>query len=184
MTPVGYLVKRIGQDHSELRFKPPADLPFNRKNWTWKPVFLSPIPSPDSMDGPSPADDVAGLVADMLSRADAIDHAGNKDPGPWSDDLRVWAAALSRLQARLAEVEAELTTTEQLRHEENRRACSETEKRWAAEASAATMRQTLRLHVAYEAIPADRGGKNGPKGRAWAAFIAARDAALGGQHGK
>ena len=41
-----------------------------------------------------------------------------------------------------------------------------------------TAREALELHVAYEALPADRGGKNGPKGRAWSAFIEARDAAL------
>jgi hypothetical protein len=45
--------------------------------------------------------------ADMRRRADEIDHAGNKDSSPWSGDLRRWAAALSWLQARLAEVEAE-----------------------------------------------------------------------------
>lgn len=38
--------------------------------------------------------------------------------------------------------------------------------------------EALRLHVAFEAVPADRGGPNGPKGRAWAAFIKARDEAL------
>lgn len=38
--------------------------------------------------------------------------------------------------------------------------------------------EALRLHVAYEALPTDRGGKSGPKGRAWAEFISARDAAL------
>lgn len=38
--------------------------------------------------------------------------------------------------------------------------------------------QALRLHVEFEAIPQDRGGKNGPKGRAWTAFIAARDTAI------
>lgn len=43
-------------------------------------------------------------------------------------------------------------------------------------AEAAT--EALKLHVEYESIPPDRGGKNGPKGRAWAAFISARDAAL------
>lgn len=36
----------------------------------------------------------------------------------------------------------------------------------------------LKLHVEYEALPADRGGKDEPKGKAWAAFIKARDAAL------
>ena len=40
------------------------------------------------------------------------------------------------------------------------------------------MIEALELHVAYEKIPADRGGTNGTKGRAWAAFIAARDAAI------
>lgn len=39
--------------------------------------------------------------------------------------------------------------------------------------------KALRLHVEYEALPQDRGGNNGPKGKAWAAFVAARDAALG-----
>ena len=38
--------------------------------------------------------------------------------------------------------------------------------------------KALRLHVKYEATPTDRGGKSGPKGKAWAAFIKARDAAL------
>lgn len=38
--------------------------------------------------------------------------------------------------------------------------------------------EALRLHAAYEAMPADRGGKNGPKGRAWTAFITARDTLL------
>ncbi len=38
--------------------------------------------------------------------------------------------------------------------------------------------EALRLHVAYEALPRDRGGKTGPKGRAWTAFINSRDAAL------
>jgi len=36
----------------------------------------------------------------------------------------------------------------------------------------------LKLHVIYEALPTDRGGKDGRKGRAWAKFIAARDAAI------
>ncbi|WP_277019023.1 MULTISPECIES: hypothetical protein [Paracoccus] len=40
------------------------------------------------------------------------------------------------------------------------------------------MNEALELHVAYEATPPDRGGKNGPKGKAWAAFIKARDRAL------
>lgn len=38
--------------------------------------------------------------------------------------------------------------------------------------------EALRLHIVYEALPSDRGGKNGPKGKAWAAFIAARDKVL------
>lgn len=42
----------------------------------------------------------------------------------------------------------------------------------------AEMREALRLHVAYEALPADRGGDQGPKGQAWRRFIEARDAAL------
>lgn len=44
----------------------------------------------------------------------------------------------------------------------------------------ARLREALKLHVEYGAVPRDRGGKSGPKGRAWAAFIEARDAALGG----
>lgn len=38
--------------------------------------------------------------------------------------------------------------------------------------------QALTLHVAYEKLPTDRGGAGGPKGKAWQAFIDARDAAL------
>jgi hypothetical protein len=45
-------------------------------------------------------------------------------------------------------------------------------------AAAPAMLETVKLHVAYEALPQDRGGRNGPKGKAWAAFIAARDAVL------
>jgi hypothetical protein len=43
------------------------------------------------------------------------------------------------------------------------------------------LREALELHRTWEALPTDRGGKYGPKGRAYAAFIAARDAALGSQ---
>jgi len=45
-------------------------------------------------------------------------------------------------------------------------------------AAAPDLLEALKLHVAYEAVPTDRGGRDGPKGKAWAAFIAARDAAL------
>lgn len=45
-------------------------------------------------------------------------------------------------------------------------------------AAAPDMLEALRLHAAYEALPTDRGGKHGPKGKAHAAWIAARDAAL------
>lgn len=45
-------------------------------------------------------------------------------------------------------------------------------------AAAPELLNALRLNVAYEAVPADRGGSSGPKGKAWAAFIAARDAAI------
>lgn len=51
-------------------------------------------------------------------------------------------------------------------------------KRPAVDPSDASAIEALKLHVAYEAIRPDRGGHNGPKGKAWAAFIAARDAAL------
>lgn len=36
----------------------------------------------------------------------------------------------------------------------------------------------LQLHIEYEAIPSDRGGANGPKGRAWKEFVDARDKAI------
>lgn len=45
-------------------------------------------------------------------------------------------------------------------------------------AAAKDMQAALQLHVAYEKIPADRGGHGGPKGKAWVAFVEARDAAL------
>lgn len=45
-------------------------------------------------------------------------------------------------------------------------------------ATAPELLDALRLHVAYEAMPRDRGGKNGPRGKAWAAFVSARDAAI------
>lgn len=45
-------------------------------------------------------------------------------------------------------------------------------------AAASEMLEALKLHLAYEATPSDRGGPTGPKGRAWTAFIAARDAAI------
>lgn len=37
----------------------------------------------------------------------------------------------------------------------------------------------LRLHRKWEDLPTDRGGKDGAKGRAWAAFVDARDRVLG-----
>jgi hypothetical protein len=45
-------------------------------------------------------------------------------------------------------------------------------------AAAPDMFEALRLHKVYEALPTDRGGSDGPKGRARAAWIAARNAAL------
>lgn len=47
-----------------------------------------------------------------------------------------------------------------------------------AQTNISTAIEACRLHVAYEAMPADRGGKLGPKGKAWTAFIAARNEAL------
>lgn len=38
--------------------------------------------------------------------------------------------------------------------------------------------KALRLFDTYERMPADRGGKNGPRGRAWQAFVEAKDAVL------
>lgn len=46
------------------------------------------------------------------------------------------------------------------------------------ESRVAELEAALRLHIAYEALPADRGWRAGPKGRAWETFISARDAAL------
>lgn len=39
-------------------------------------------------------------------------------------------------------------------------------------------KKALRAYDAYEAVPADRGGKTGPKGKAWQAFLDAKAAAL------
>lgn len=36
----------------------------------------------------------------------------------------------------------------------------------------------LKAHVEYEAMPRDRGGKHGPRGRAWTAFVKSRDATI------
>ena len=47
----------------------------------------------------------------------------------------------------------------------------------------AVCRKALALHVAYEAVPSDRGGHDGPKGKAWTSFITARDAALNAERG-
>jgi hypothetical protein len=44
--------------------------------------------------------------------------------------------------------------------------------------------RALRLHLAYEQVPADRGGANGPKGKAWAAYVAARDHAVAKAEGR
>lgn len=38
--------------------------------------------------------------------------------------------------------------------------------------------EALKLFETYEAMSADRGGKDGPKGRAYSAFVVAKDAAL------
>jgi hypothetical protein len=38
--------------------------------------------------------------------------------------------------------------------------------------------EALKLFQAYEAMSVDRGGKDGPKGRAYSAFVAAKDVAL------
>lgn len=42
----------------------------------------------------------------------------------------------------------------------------------------AKLKEALQLHVDYEKARTDRGGGDGPKGKAWARFIKARDAAL------
>lgn len=41
--------------------------------------------------------------------------------------------------------------------------------------------EALRLHKVWEDLPQDRGGANGPKGRALQAFLVARDSALSAQ---
>lgn len=38
--------------------------------------------------------------------------------------------------------------------------------------------EALRLYDIYDRMPSDRGGKNGPRGRAYQAFVAAKDEAL------
>lgn len=45
-------------------------------------------------------------------------------------------------------------------------------------AAAPDLLEALRLYDVWQATPTDRGGKDGTKGRAFAAFIAAKDAAL------
>jgi hypothetical protein len=129
---------------------------FREIGGNWNGVMFEWLNAPAASPSPtSPADDVAGLI----DRAEQLAASLNRGS---ADIVLELAAALSRLQARekdlsdalvgareerdqckrdagaaearLAEVTAELTTTEQLRHEENRRACSETEKRWASEA--------------------------------------------------
>lgn len=47
-----------------------------------------------------------------------------------------------------------------------------------AEAVAADLLDALRLHDAYMAIPQDRGGQNGPKGKAHQAWLDAKSAAI------
>jgi len=51
-------------------------------------------------------------------------------------------------------------------------------------AAAPCMKYALELYDIYEAMPADRGGKNGPKGKAYAAFIKAKDEATAKAEGK
>jgi hypothetical protein len=51
-------------------------------------------------------------------------------------------------------------------------------------AAATDLIEALRLHLAYEQVPADRGGANGPKGKAWAAYVAARDHAVAKAEGR
>lgn len=51
-------------------------------------------------------------------------------------------------------------------------------------AAAPDLLAALKLQIAHEAMPADRGGKDGPKGRAWQNFIEARDAAIAKAEGR
>lgn len=44
--------------------------------------------------------------------------------------------------------------------------------------------EALRLYDIYDRMPSDRGGKDGPRGRAYQAFVAAKDAALSGAESK
>ena len=43
--------------------------------------------------------------------------------------------------------------------------------------------KALKLYDAWDAMPADRGGNDGPKGKACAAFIKAKDEALAAVEG-
>jgi hypothetical protein len=127
----------------------------------------------------SPADDVAGLIERAKVEAQAFYSPTNHDT------LLDLAAALSRLQARLAEVTAELD----FERGERRRVsdlCDETEhERAVAEASAATMREALTaareaLKVAREYVETEWLINHDADS---AAAMAQIDAALGGQHG-
>ena len=51
-------------------------------------------------------------------------------------------------------------------------------------AAAPELYEALRLHKVYEETPTDRGWTNGPKGKARAAWLAARDAAMAKAEGR
>lgn len=51
-------------------------------------------------------------------------------------------------------------------------------------AAAPDLLEALELHVRYEAIPSDRGGKSGPKSVAWNAFVEARNNAIAKAEGR
>lgn len=51
-------------------------------------------------------------------------------------------------------------------------------------AAAPDLLEALRLYEVYDAMPSDRGGRNGPRGKAYQAFVDAKNAALAKAEGR
>lgn len=92
--------------------------------------------------------------------------------------LEEYDDALAALKGRVRELEADVQSYRITMERVDAEARADIERIKALEAERDRLLDVLKLHVAYEAVPRDRGGRDGPKGRAWAKFIAARDAAL------
>lgn len=100
-------------------------------------------------------------------------------------------ARIAELEAELQAVldgtahEADLAKMEEMRAEMRERATIAGGKITAleahlaaAEADADRLAEALRAYVEYHAMPSDRGGKNGPKGKAFTRFASLREGAL------